>query len=342
MKYRLFENKTTKVIQSPGYNYIFNKITGFFARWGKNRDDDPNFSPFGPELADVEISKACSGPDGVPCNFCYKSNTPSGENMSFETFKQLFHNLPKTVNQIAFSSDANLNSNPDIWKMFEYCRNNDYNYVIPNITVANISQETAVKLAGIMGAVSVSRYANKNWCYDSVQRLINAGLKQVNIHMLLSKGDQYNFAVETINDITTDPRLKGLNAIVFLSLKQVGRGKRMSQLSQEEFKSIIDLCLEKGVPFGSDSCGSTKLIKSLEGHPRFDEIMKTIEPCESSGFSSYFSIKGEYFPCSFAEHMQGIDALHGDFVKDVWYHPQTVEFRKKLIENCRECPLFEI
>ena len=341
MTYKIFENATEKHIRSKNYNYSFNKVTGFFARWGKTHEDDPDFSPFGPELADIETAKACSGPDGTPCSFCYKSNTPTGKNMSFETFKQLFHNLPRTVNQIAFSADATLTSNPDIWKMFEYCRNNDYNQVIPNITIANISEETAVKMAAVLGAAAVSRYENKNWCYNSVQRLVNAGLKQTNIHALCSM-NTYDLLVETINDYHTDPRLAGMNAIVFLSLKQVGRGVRMTPLSQEKFTSLIQLCLEKNVKFGSDSCGSTKLMKALKDHPNFESMMTSIEKCESTGFSSYFSVDGKYYPCSFAEHMEGLDALHGDFVKDVWHHPQTIEFREKLIKNCRDCPLFEI
>ena len=99
------------------------------------------------------------------------------------------------VVQIAFGTDATLKANPDIWKMFKYARDNG---VIPNVTVANVDELTAVRLAGVCGGVAVSRYSDKNWCYDSVARLTGAGQEQVVIHQLLSK-ETMNAAIETIN-----------------------------------------------------------------------------------------------------------------------------------------------
>ena len=32
---KILENKDYKSLVSPDYNYMFNKNTGFFARWGK-------------------------------------------------------------------------------------------------------------------------------------------------------------------------------------------------------------------------------------------------------------------------------------------------------------------
>ena len=36
-------HKNIKILRSPDYNFIFNKDTGFFARWGKTIDDDPQY-----------------------------------------------------------------------------------------------------------------------------------------------------------------------------------------------------------------------------------------------------------------------------------------------------------
>jgi len=44
----------TKAFRSPIYNYIFDKKTGFFVRWGKTLEDDPPFSPYGPELEKIK------------------------------------------------------------------------------------------------------------------------------------------------------------------------------------------------------------------------------------------------------------------------------------------------
>jgi len=124
----IINSSTRRIVKSPEYNYYFNKITGYFARWGATKEDDPAMA-VGPEIADVEISTVCHGvpreyeTDGkrgpsVPCPFCYKANSPCGKNMSFETFKKLFDKINTGfLCQIAFGADSRAESNPDLWKM---------------------------------------------------------------------------------------------------------------------------------------------------------------------------------------------------------------------------------
>jgi sulfatase maturation enzyme AslB (radical SAM superfamily) len=102
---KLIDNKDYKIVKSPDYNYIFRKRDGLFFRWGSDKKDDPKFAP-SPEIADIEITTKCN----YNCEHCYKSNTISGENMSFEIFKELFLKLPKTITQIAFGADFDLSS----------------------------------------------------------------------------------------------------------------------------------------------------------------------------------------------------------------------------------------
>jgi len=88
LSYKIYENEEKKLLRSENYSYDFSKVTGFFARWGKTVEDDPDFSPFGPEIMDLEISV-----NGCPnnCPFCYKGNSNEAPtNMSFETFKIIF------------------------------------------------------------------------------------------------------------------------------------------------------------------------------------------------------------------------------------------------------------
>jgi len=54
----------------------------------------------------------------------------------------------------------------------EYCREQG---VVPNITVAEISDETADKLVKYCGACAISRYENKDICYDSVEKIYPYG-----------------------------------------------------------------------------------------------------------------------------------------------------------------------
>ena len=86
---KMFLNGKVKLFRSPEYNYNFDLVTGRFERWGKTENDDPTWSPFGPEIMDIEI-----GADGgcpMTCKFCYKGNHAGGTSfsMNLETFKKV-------------------------------------------------------------------------------------------------------------------------------------------------------------------------------------------------------------------------------------------------------------
>lgn len=343
--YTIKENKNTKVLKSEEYNYVFNKIDGMFARWGKTKEEDPIQAPAN-EILDIEITDICKGPGNVPCSFCYKSNGPNNKkNMSFETFKIIIDKMKEhnIINQLAFGLDAQCDSNPDIWKMADYARQNG---IIPNVTVADISDEVADKLVNVMGAVAVSRYEDKNYCYNTVEKLVNRGLKQVNIHYMISK-ETYENAFKTIDDYKNDPRLKGLNAIVFLSLKQKGRGTKFNTLTQEEFKKLIDYAFENNAPIGFDSCSAVKFLKAVKDRDNYKQLEMLAEPCESSLFSAYIDVDAKFFPCSFASETdnwkEGLDVVNcKNFVNDIWNHERTIEFRKSLLDCKRNCPLYNV
>lgn len=351
--YEIIENDTIKCLRSKDVNYTFNKVNGNSFVWGRTTEEDPDWSPYGPFIADIEITTKCKGPGGKLCKFCYKSNTTSGYNMSLETFQTVFDKFPPTLQQIAFGVDAQCESNPDTFKIMQYCRDNG---VIPNVTVADITDETATELSRLCGAVAVSRYDDKDICYDSVKKLTDKGMEQVNIHMMISE-ETYDQALLTICDIDEDPRLKDLNAIVFLSLKKKGRGYGYNQLSDSRFRTLTQLCLKLGVSFGFDSCSALKFLKSVEGHPDYDKFVKVSEPCESARFSAYVNVDGCYVPCSFCEdvlcHMDGTEswgkginvAECDDFMKDIWYNRHNKMFRDKslvCLENNVACQVFDI
>ena len=336
-----------KKVDTPDYKYLFNYKTGGFVRCGKTIDDDPIMSPLGPEIFDMEVSTICKGIGSEgPCQFCYKSNTPNGKNMSFETFKKIFHKLPTNLTQIAFGADAQCKSNPEIWDMMNYCRENDYNKVIPNITVADIDDETADKLASLCGAVAVSRYDDKNYCYDSVKKLVDRGMTQVNIHVMISE-ETFENSLASINEYREDSRLNGMNAIVFLSLKRKGRGIGFTPLSQDKFKLLIDTAFAKNVKIGFDSCSAHKFLDSIKGHENYDKLEMNTEPCESFLFSNYCNVDGVVFPCSFCEDepkwKEGLSIVDcDDYMKDIWNGGYSELFRSDLLGNQRKCPVFTI
>lgn len=346
-KYVVRDNRQVKAISGPDFNMFFDKKTGLTAIWGATQEENPPFCPIGPVIADIEVTTSCVGVPNLdgevkPCSFCYKGNTPNGQYMSFETFKKLFSKLPKTLTQIAFGADSTCSSNPDIWKIMSFCREND---VVPNITVANISDKTADNLVKFVGAVAVSKYENKNVCYDSVKRLTDRGLEQVNIHFMLHSGS-FDAALETLNDIKNDPRLAKLNAIVFLSLKRKGRGVGFEPLAFEKFKIITDTALEMGIKFGFDSCSANKFLKAIKGRDDFDHLEMMVDPCESTLYSGYWDVNGDFFPCSFCEKVSGwVNGISMDEYNDfseLWMHARVKRFREYLLSNHRNCPIYEI
>lgn len=348
-EYSIWDDAFSKMVRSKVYNYNFNKTSGRFARWGITQEDDPDFAP-APEILDIEVTTICDG----GCPFCYKGNTTDGQNMSLDTFKKIIDVMPIFITQIALGADSKCISNPDIFKMMEYARSKG---IVPNITVANISDDTADKLAKVAGAVAVSRYANKDLCYDSVQKLTDRGMKQTNMHFMISE-QTFEDCKETLNDILADKRLKKLNAIVLLSLKKKGRGEKYTPLSEDKFKYLVDFCLEHSINFGMDSCSASKFLNAVKGHKYYREFLMRSEPCESGCFSSYVNVDGKFYPCSFTEGscgsygnwQDGIDLTKDgfDFFKDLWFSDKVVQWRSNLLGNkdkcsgCRKCPAFDV
>jgi len=354
--YKLFEDNRYKFLRSPTYNYSFDKTDGFFMCWGKDVKDDPSYSPYGPVLLDVEISTICSGITGTPCSWCYKSNTLKGHNMSLETFKKIFHKLPKVLNQVAIGIGS-LDANPELFQIMEYCRNNPYNYVVPNLTIngAHLTDEYAERLAELCGAVSVSRYEPKDVCYDAVKKLTDLGLKQVNIHQITS-AETYETCLEVMKDSKEDERFKKLNAIVFLALKPKGNRNTFHKLGKDKFKTLVDYALSKDIKIGFDSCSAPMFLEAVKDHSKYKNFEQVSEPCESFLSSLFINVFGKAVACSFlADHegYQEIDVVNcEDFLKDVWYSEAAKQFREKLLnteskniingKGCRSCPEFDI
>ena len=345
--YQVFEDEIFKVFRSENCNYVFDKITGTMELFGRTREENPGRFP-APNILDMEVTTICSGVKNKVCPFCYKANTPNGTYMTFDTFKKIFDKLPKSITQIAFGADATLTSNPDLWKMMEYARENG---VIPNVTAAELSDDVADNLRKHCGAVAISVYHDKDVAYDSIKKLTDRGMNQVNIHCMISE-ETYDRALMILEDRLSDERLSKLNAIVFLSLKKKGRGTGFHPLSQEKFNNIVKIAHENNIGIGFDSCSS---YKALVAYDKIGiDVSKYIIPCEAAMQSSYINVNGEYFPCSFCEDedifKKGIDVVNcEDFIEDVWNAESTLEFANKLEDTCsgncmgcRSCPVFEV
>ncbi len=150
---RITETEEEKIFRSENYNMNFNKKTGYTEMWGRTYEENPVEPPFN-SIMDIEITTICKGPGGKICPFCYHSNGIKGKNMSFEVFKGVIDKQPYLC-QVALGADAHGVSNPDMFKMMHYARSKG---IVPNLTIADVSDEVADELANVAGAVAVSVY----------------------------------------------------------------------------------------------------------------------------------------------------------------------------------------
>lgn len=363
-------NTDHRYFYSEEYKYSFNKNNGMFMRWGAKFKDNPNYAPMGPEIADIEISTICNGIDKVgPCKFCYKSNTPKGNNMSLQEFKEYLDilNQNKTIMQIAFGI-GDIDANPDLEEILTYTRSCG---IIPNITIngARMTRRYYDMLASLCGAVAVSHYED-TLCFNAVKELTdrihknNNTLNSVNIHQLLSE-ETYDQCMDIIDKAKTDERLKELYAIVYLTVKPIGNRNTYKAVgSQEKYDALLDKLIKSEIGFGFDSCGCYNFLNSVRKCKYTNLYDNVAESCESTLFSIYVNCDGLVSPCSFtekidsehcmicdAEPMKQVIDLHDcdDLLMDVWYTEKFNYFRRKLLNtaknsdlDCRTCPAYNL
>ena len=339
----IIETPSLKICESKEYNFIFNKKNGLFARWGITQNDDPQIAPSS-EILDIEISSGsdCKG----KCKKCYKGNGIEGDptyNMTFDEFKIIFDKMHKyrLLCQIAFGI-LNIETNPDFFKMLKYTRQNG---VIPNYTChgLDMTEKFANETAKLCGAVAVS-IVDKEKTYDTVKMLTDRNMKQINLHYVISQ-ESYDDAFNIINDIVSDHRLKKLNAIVFLQYKHKNKTSPYHSLMDiEKYRKLINYCEKMNINYGMDSCSCNIYKEIIKNKPNKKQLEICIDPCESNIFSSYINCKGIGYPCSFAENIEeGIDILNcDDFVKDVWNNDISIKWREKLLNNNRNCPIYDL
>jgi hypothetical protein len=263
--------------------------------------------------------------------------------MTFDTFKKIVDSMPKCLYSIAFGITGT-QTNPDFIKMMEYCREND---IVPNYTLsgADLTDEIIDATCKYCGAVAVSCYLdNPQLCYDTIKRIHDKKkYMHINMHIVLSEDtEQLSHIWKVLHDIK-DGLIPGLRNIVFLRIKPVGRAKNMNcKIQLQTYKSIMEYCFENNIGFGFDSCSAKTAMRVLKDIGK-GEYSTCCEPCESSKFSSYINVKGEYWNCSFCENnpaIKHIDVLQYKDFCDVWNSEMVVKMR--MLETNRSCPMFDL
>jgi len=344
-----------KKFQSEDYNMAFNTKNGNMIRFGKTLKCDPKFCRVGPELLDIEISAGgdCLG----GCEFCYKCNGGNGptHNMSLDTFKSILDKFNKEVLcQIALGI-MNISTNPEFFDMMRYAREVG---IVPNYTTHGLDMcpQFAKFSAELCGCVSVSMVDPKA-TYSAVHMLTEAGVKQVNIHYMLSE-ETFDGALRLLEEASRNDKLSALHAVVFLQYKSKGRGigKYTTIQSVDKYRLLMEAAGRANIGIGMDSCSAPMYMKTiLEGKENAETLLQHVEPCESGLFSSYINCHGKFFPCSFlegeGEWADGLDVLACKSFDAIWNHPKVVAWRNLLItppdckcslaSTCRVCPVYK-
>lgn len=336
-KAEILKRCTGKTLRAytPEYKLFFDSSDGFTARWGKTFKDNPIFSPIGPEILDIEISTICK----QGCKFCYKNNTANGKAMPFELYKAVIDKMP-TLTQVALGI-GDLNGVPELEKILAYTRSKG---IVPNITINGLdcggrfAIGWADLLARYCGAVAISLY-DAYTVYKAAMLLRQKGLKQVNIHALMST-DTYEQVSKNLDLLIHSKSIGLVDNVVFLSIKPMGRGEKDTPLSHEKFKTLVEKVKASNTGVGFDSCSANRFVGL---YPEYKDAPE-VEPCESGLFSAYVDVDGLLYPCSFSVNHVGPFTVHNehDFLGNVWYGNQMKYWRNLLLKNCRNCPIHKI
>jgi MoaA/NifB/PqqE/SkfB family radical SAM enzyme len=352
---KIHDSDIRKIVKSDKYNYIFNKKSGLFIRWGEEADDDPEYSPLGPEILDVEISSGgCESGKRAGCKFCYKTNiSREVHHMTLPEFIHVLDIMKPNLTQVAFGITS-VEANPDFYAMCEYCREKG---VVPNFTLSGMDPiwETPEKLQpfiDITGSMAVSAYASDTnpeqlkQCLEQAFSL-SSNKRNTYIHFMLSE-ETVTYIPEIVDFYATKPK-ENSPILVLLGIKPRGMGKNFHPVTQETFDNITNLIMDKNILLGMDSCTHPKFEAwVLKYKPEIaDHILIHSEPCESGIFSFYVDSSSKAWPCSFCEGLSAQWDLtkvsdYNEFLSKVWHGKDLVVFRDTLKITNRSCPMFNL
>jgi len=322
-----------KFFENNEYEVYFNTKMGFEVLKGKHGVDP--FRTELPLLLDVGIMGHCLN----SCSFCYQG--PKDEpHMTLKNFKSIIDQTKHHTNQVALGGRGDPNLHPQFKEIVEYTRDNGM--AVNYTTSGRNLTDDQIEISKMCGAVAVSEY-NRDFTYDSLKRLMNAGIK-TNIHLIFSKPN-YDKAMSIVkgNDVWNNKvDINKLNALIFLLFKPQGTGKDKPELipTKKQHQSFGEIIFEPKCQFkiGMDSCLINHVLKYKT--PSMIQQM-AIDTCESSRMSVYISPSMHLIPCSFADHDKwGVKISEQQNIEEIWNTSFSFnQFRNKLRKVPDNCPV---
>jgi len=310
-------------VKSPGYNYIFRKSDGYAMRWGKTEDDDPFWGP-APELADISISNRCSN----GCSFCYRDSLPDGPLMSVEDFKFVMEQLPATF-QLALGG-GEPTEHPDLIEILKIARESGK---VPNYTTngTRLTDQIIAASKKYCGAVAISW---SDIALEAVDKFVKGGVK-TNIHFILSPN-----TIEQGIELMKKPELfgdGGINAVVFLLHKAIGRGQQKDTPTFEQTRPLIKEAFSTEVSVAFDVCAIPH-IAAAEKADNIEVNWDLLDFCDGSRFTVYVDEALNVAPCSFIKGNQFTESLREKSMIEIWNGEKFSKFRSILNKEPTACP----
>ena len=311
------------------YSTIFNPGTGFFARVEDDGYPEPTWSKHGPELLDISTTNWCER----QCPICYRNSGRQGRHMQLAGYQKIMRQAAGIgVVQVALGG-GNPNQHPEFSDIVRSTRT-EYN-IVPSYTTngRGLTAEVIEASARYCGAVAVSAYQPYESLHAPIKALISAGVR-TNIHFVLD-ADSIKTAISWLRDPPTF--LSGINAIIFLNYKPVGRLQDPKALLQDsrQLEEFFEIVGQSGQHFriGFDSCMVSGLVSYTSINPSF------FDACEAGRFSMFISEDMEMYPCSFMESLcEGVPVTE-DNMLTAWRgaKPFQVIRGKLLAGRCPDC-----
>lgn len=311
--------------KKSNHYFYFNKSNGLSFRTEYKGFSEPFWAEEGPELLDISITNYCE----KGCSFCYRNSNVNGKHMDLNDYESILRQLKDTYTYQIALGGGNPNQHPEFVKILEMTRT--VYGIVPSYTTNGMGLTEKVIEASkkYCGAVAVSYYEPQEEFVNAIEKLVNAGIK-TNVHFLITSEN----VTKAIELLFSPPKyLDGINAIIFLNYKPVGKNKsdkllfKKSNLVNDFFDAVKKHDLKK-FKIGFDSCTISGIVKHLNINSKF------IESCEAGRFSAFISEEMNLYPCSFMEPTtKGVDLKIMSII-DGWTESESFQsIRANLSDN---------
>lgn len=301
----------------------FDPNTGFYLRQELG-DKEPFWAPL-PELLDISITDKCS----KGCTYCYQNATPQGQHMSVDDYRTILSQTEGHVSQCALGG-GEPTEHPEFIEILRTTRE-DFG-IVPSYTTngepRTLTDQIIEATKRYCGAVAVSWHKGPQKL-DAIQRFINAGVK-TNIHFIVGQ-DTIDEAIKMIEE---KPFPDGINAIIFLLHKPVGRaahGKNVLEFDQRVERFLELAQQQHSFQVGFDACFAS----ALAAHTNISQDV--YDTCDGGRFSCYIDVDLNVSPCSFDKRKKYGNLRNDGTLKDIWLGKKFTEYRGHYRGACLSC-----